>query len=178
MIALAYAEPFFEIASENELTRELQQELEQCAEIFGGEERAFFDSPFIRFHEKKLALENALQGRVNDFTLGLLVSMAKRGRMSFFGKVLSAYAGLLAKSEGVEQVLVTLSAELGKEARLDFENSIREIVGEKANIEYRIDAGLLGGVIIEHNDTIIDNSVRSNMNKVLSGVKKRFGNSA
>jgi len=104
--------------------------------------------------------------------------MARRRRISFIGKVLGAYAGLIARSEGVEQVLVTLSAELGKEAKRDFETSVKDIVGGKACFEYRIDAAILGGVIIEHNDTVIDNSVRNNMNKVLSGVKKRFGTSA
>jgi F-type H+-transporting ATPase subunit delta len=178
MIALAYAEPFFEIASENDLVEKLHDELEACVDFLGKEEKAFFDSPFVQFHEKKQVLENTLQGRVNDYTLGLLVSMARRRRVSFVGKVLSAYVALLARSEGVEQVLVTLSAELSKEAKQDFEASVKEIVGVKACFEYRIDAGILGGVIIEHNDTVIDNSVRNNMNKILSGVKKRFGTSA
>lgn len=174
-IAHTYARPFFEIALENDKVEVLCDELHSCVEsICNKDFTDFFNSPFIQTQKKVGVIENTLSGKVDNFTLGLLISVIRRGRIDYLREILKHYEHLRDRHSGFEFVRITLADELKQEAREQLEIQISEIVGGKARFEYKYDSHILGGVIIEHNNTVIDNSVRRNIDKAVLNLTKKI----
>ncbi|AQQ09088.1 F-type ATPase subunit delta [Sedimentisphaera cyanobacteriorum] len=171
-----YAKPFFEIAKEKGKIQQLFSELEVCAESFTKQKEvlSFFESPFVQTSEKIKAVENALTGKADNFTTGLMVSLARRARISLLPDILKAFEVLEAESRGVEFVKVTLASEPSEETREHIEKRLREVTGKETRFEYHFNPDLIGGVVIEHNGKVVDNSVRSNLNNAVNKITGRI----
>ncbi|ARN56135.1 ATP synthase F1 subunit delta [Sedimentisphaera salicampi] len=167
-----YAKPFFEIAEENGKIQLLFSELEVCADSFSRQKDvlSFFDSPFVQTSEKIKAAESALAGKADNFTTGLIVSLARRGRIGLLPEIIKAFEVLEAKSRGVEFVKLTLASEPSEDIREHIEKRLKEAIGKETRFEYQFDPDLIGGVVIEHNGKVVDNSVRNNLNKAVNKI--------
>ena len=128
--------------------------------------RVFFESPKIPREEKKAVLEKALSGRVCDEVLNLLRVLIDRGRQMLLDQIYESYSELYDDFKRRAHVRIDTAVELSPDKR----SRLAEVLGKKLDREIimteRIDTDLLGGMTIRFGDTVIDGSIRTQLNKV------------
>ena len=124
---------------------------------------AFLASPAVGRKAKTAALEAALPGRVPDLLRGLFVVLTRNGRLDLARGVAAAYRRLLDDRAGRVRVKVTAAVELSDAQRAALSRTLSGILTQQPVLDVRVDANLLGGLVVQIGDRVIDTSVRTRL---------------
>ena len=94
--------------------------------------------------------------------------LAQNGDLAKHAEIEEQYKLLDMKEKGMGLAQVTVAEDL--EINRGLINQLNDIVGQKLEIKTKVDKGLVGGVIVRVDDTLIDASIRTqldNLNKEL-----------
>jgi F-type H+-transporting ATPase subunit delta len=127
---------------------------------------AFLGSPIIAKKVRTSALATAVTGRASRPVQGLLAVLAKNNRLSSLRGITQAYTALLNERAGRAPVKVTTAVPLSDEQRKRLATALKSSTGKDVEIKVVIDPTVLGGVITQIGDTVIDGSVRHRLNRV------------
>lgn len=117
-------------------------------------------------NERVASLEKIFDGRVNPLMLSLLRSLARRERLMFLRTVVQQFEVILKKMSGVQEVEVTSAAELRPEVLARLKEAVGRATGKTAELKTRIDPALIGGMTLRIEDTLIDGSVETQLEKI------------
>jgi F-type H+-transporting ATPase subunit delta len=93
--------------------------------------------------------------------------LAQNGDLAKHPEIEKEYQALEMKEKGIKQVNVTFAQEHNPKI-LDELNSV---VAGKAEFKTKIDSGIVGGVVVRVEDTLIDASVKTQLDKLNSALK-------
>lgn len=96
-------------------------------------------------------------------TLGLLLD---KGRQAAIADVCHEYEELAAEEARVVAIEVTSAVELTPEAEESIARRVEEATGKRPQLEKRVDAAIIGGLVLRVGDVIIDGSVRSRLHQL------------
>ena len=126
----------------------------------------YLASPAVGRNAKTVALDAALSGRASELLRGLLAVLARYGRLDLVPGVAAAYRRLLDDRAGRVRVRVTSAAELSDEQRRSLSGKLAEMLKKEPVLDVRVDPALLGGMIVQVGDRVIDTSVRSRLQTI------------
>lgn len=171
-IARKYAHTLLEVATEKKKTDKVLADVKSIRTLFNESEdlRRFLDNPLIKEPKKNDILTRIFQGKINDLTLNLLKLLVSKGREKELPGVLDQYEVMLNEQNGIVQVEVTSAVKLDKKQEKMLLDRLAQITGKKPELVYRIDKAVIGGFVARIGDTIIDGSVR----RQLERLKERF----
>jgi F-type H+-transporting ATPase subunit delta len=132
---------------------------------------AFIESPTVSADDHAKAIEKIFTGRANPMTVETLKSMARRNRLMFLSGFVAAWETLIKKLEGRVDVEVTAAAELSGDTLNRVKDAIGKATGQKADIQLKQDASIIGGVKVRVGDTLIDASVETQLEKIHEQLK-------
>jgi F-type H+-transporting ATPase subunit delta len=95
--------------------------------------------------------------------------LAQNGDLGKHDEIHKEYQLLEMKEKGISTAHVTVARDI--EINASLMNQLNEIVGNKVEIKQKIDKGLVGGVMVRVDDTLIDASVRTQLNNLNSQLK-------
>ena len=128
--------------------------------------RVFFESPKIPRSEKKSVLEKVLSGQVSGELLNLLRMLIDRGRQFLFDQIVAIYGELYDDFKSRIHVRVTTAAELSDAKREQLTKLLADKLQREILLSERVNEELLGGMTIRFGDTVVDGSIRTQLNKV------------
>ena len=173
-----YARALRDIAIERGKIDEIAGELEALDQAFHGDRTllVFFESPKIPRHEKKSVLEKTLTGKVSEEVLNLLKILIDRSRQSVFDQICATFKDLYDEHKKRMHVTVDCAVPIADEQA----NRLKELLASRLDreiiMETRVDEDLLGGMKVRFGDTVIDGSIRTQLNKVREAVaSQRLG---
>jgi F-type H+-transporting ATPase subunit delta len=137
---------------------QLRQSLSKHPEI-----AEFLASPALGKKGKLAFLEPALVGHASHALRGLVYALWKNNRLDLFRNVVAAYLQILDERAGRIPVKVTVAVALTDEQRNTLVATLREVLRLEPVLNVRVDPDLLGGMIVQAGDTVIDTSVRSRL---------------
>lgn len=112
---------------------------------------------FEAFHETT--------GRDHDKVIANFVEVLKaNGDLREYEKIIDTFAEYDREQQGIKQVEVTTAHNL--EPNRDLVHKLNELAGGKAEIKQKIDQGLIGGVVVKIDDTMIDGSIRHHLKQL------------
>lgn len=178
MYARRYSQAIFRMALENKEVNRWQSDLRKVATLM--RDQALFSlvaDAKITNEEKTRTLSNRL-GEVNPLALKLVLMLAAKNKLAVidditdeFQRLVDNYRGV----EGTEIAEVTTAIPLDNEYQLKLAQRITEIIGKPVMLKPKVDASIIGGVVIRVGDKLIDGSVRSKLaalRKDLGGIAK------
>lgn len=178
MYARRYSQAIFRMALESKEINRWQSDLRKMAILM--RDQALFSlvaNPQITNDEKTRTLSNRL-GEVNPLALKLVLMLAAKNRLPLiddiadeFQRLVDNYRGV----EGTEIAEVTTAIPLDDEYQLKLAQRITEIIGKPVMLKPRVDASIIGGIVIRVGDKLIDGSIRTKLaalRKDLGGVAK------
>ncbi len=166
LVKTVYGDALFEFAKENDCVREWMKEISMIKKIL--KENPDFcqimEHPRINKDEKVKLVETVFENKVSKPLLGFLVLVAEKNHFQQLNDMFDYFEGCYRNhyNMGIAKVMTPL--ELSKEQKERIHNRLLETTAyDTIELEYEVDASLLGGIVIRMDDRVVDGSVRNKL---------------
>ncbi|CAN5520115.1 ATP synthase F1 subunit delta [soil metagenome] len=143
--------------------------------------RKFLETPLIEIEAKTAVVRQALEGRVPDLFLRFVLVVIQKRRAPFLEDIAEQYGELVDQRRGRVRAEVVVAREPDEQLREEIRTSLQRMLGLEVLPSFRVDRGLIGGVVVRVGDQILDGSVRkraSELRRHLLVAKMPSGNGA
>lgn len=167
--ALKYARALLEIAWEQDGQDEVLQELRICSDLLqpGSELMAVLVNPAIPFSAKRGVMEQVAEKvPLSPIVLNFILVLLENARMDQFEQMIAAYQMVLDERRGVVQADLFSCREVSQALRRRLEKVISNFTGGGVKLNVHRDASLIGGFKIQFGSTILDASIRAQLNEI------------
>jgi F-type H+-transporting ATPase subunit delta len=164
--ARRYAEAAFELGRDAGDLDAWQRDLDALATALGDPElRALVEHPAVAYADKERVLRRVV-GNVGEQPLALVLRMVRRGRPGAIESMVARFAELVRRERGIALAYVRTALPLEDEQRKDVMARLRELTGEKIEINEVVDESLIGGIAVQIGDRLYDASVRGRLERL------------
>ena len=172
-LAQVYANALFEVASENDVTDEVREQLGQFADELDQNRdlQVFLFSPYFSSQEKKEGISKIVEGADERF-LNFLELLAERHRMPAIFRVRRAYDALWREENKLLPVTVTSAIDLDEGLVEGLGRQIEEQTGKKVELTSKVDADVLGGLVLQVGNMVLDASIRNRLEQLRKQVAR------
>jgi len=134
--------------------------------------RRMVRSPIIT-REQQAAAVTAVAARlgVSDLTRRFVLVVAQNRRLFALDSMIDAYLAELARRRGEVQAEVIAARALSDAQLQALDETLRGIVGGKVDIDVAVDPSLIGGLIVKVGSRMIDNSLRTKLQRLQLAMK-------
>ena len=166
-IAEVYARSLFEVAQEHDVLADVHEQLGQFADELSEthEMQVFFFSPYFSSQEKKEGIGKVLDGADERF-VHFLELLAERHRLPAVFRIRRTFDGMWAEEQNLLSVKVTSAVELDAKTTKGIGERIEEETGRTVELSSHVDPDVLGGLVIQVGNMILDRSVRSRLERL------------
>jgi F-type H+-transporting ATPase subunit delta len=167
-VAERYARAVIELANEE---KSLDATIEDFATI-GAAIRSshdlqnFLHTPVIDERTKEKILKEIFAGKIGPLTERFISLLALKGRANELAGVVTAFQALLDEQMNVVPAQVTTATQLSDDQKQAVEQQISQMSGRRVRAEYQIDPEIIGGFRARFEDTMIDASVRHQLERL------------
>lgn len=174
-VSKRYARAIFEAAKEISKTDIVFSELRAVASIISSdvEINKFINSPLNSSETKAQVLSKALSGKVSDQTMGFLLLLTNKGRISLFGEIVSAFEAISDEAHGVSRGRVRSAAALGPDQRQKVEQIVNKVTKKKVILTFEEDSKILGGMVAQVGGWTFNDSIDSHLNRLNDELNRR-----
>lgn len=165
-----YAEAIYEIGNSNDKIQEIHSILNTLMELYQNNEefKTFITHPLVDLDEKKKVLGNIFKG-VDEVISNIIFYILDKKRINNIKNIVAEYLKIYYEKNGildVEATFATAPSEIQKEKLIA---NLMKKTGKRVKLVVKIDKSILGGGIIKIGDTVIDGSIR----KELEAIRKK-----
>jgi ATP synthase F1 delta subunit len=170
-IARVYAEALFEVAKEKGKLDQIREELGQFADALDGdrEMQVFFFSPYFSSAEKREGIEKAVLGADPEF-VNFLELLTEKHRMPVIFRIRRQFDDLWKKENRKLDVTVTSAIDLDPEVVGRIGSEIEKQTGQMVELSSRVDDAILGGIVLQVGNMVLDASIRNRLEKLRKNV--------
>jgi F-type H+-transporting ATPase subunit delta len=172
-IARVYATALFEAAKDRGKLDAIRDQLRQFVEVLeeNREVRLFFFSPYFSSAEKIDGLKKAVSD-VEPELLNFLELLLEKGRLPVIFRIRRQYEAFWARENKRLGVTVTSAVELDPEIAKRIGAEIEEQTGNTVELESRVDPDILGGLVLQVGNMVLDTSIRNRLEKLRKSVAR------
>ena len=168
--AIRFAEAIFQVARDNQSYDLWLRELSDVQHLLADPQAArVLTSPAIPQDRKSRILAEALPGQ-SEQVKRLLDLLGRRGRLELVPGILESLRQLINRERGVDTARVTTAVPLDAAERELIATRLSGRTGKKIQIEASVDPSIIGGVVAQIGDEIIDGSVRGRLDRLRRAV--------
>ena len=167
LVAGTYGEALFDLALENKSLDEIEEEIKAVKVVFkeNMELIKLLNHPKITKEEKVAFIETIFKGRVSDDVTGFLVIIIKKGRYDEISEIFDYFLAKVREHKKIGVAYVTSAIELSEQEKEKIKNKLLATTKYvQFEMNYKVDASILGGLIIRIGDRVVDSSLKSKLN--------------
>ena len=169
IVSKVYGDALFELALEKQSVTALYEEAEALRKIFrdNGELMQLLTHPKISKEEKEAAVKAIFDGRVSDDMAGFLVLVVDKGRADELDAVLGYFLSVVKEYKKIGVVDVASAVELTDAQKEKLcETLLATTDYATLEVNYRVDAALIGGLVVRIGDRVVDSSIRTKLSQM------------
>ena len=166
-IARVYSEALFEVAKDKDKLDEVREQLGQVADAVDSDRdlQVFFFSPYFSSEEKREGIAKLLDGASEEL-VNFLELLAEKHRMAALFRIRRRYDELWAKENERLAVIVTSAVELDPDVVESVGREIEAKTGKKIELSSRVDESIIGGLVLQVGNRVLDASIHSRLEKL------------
>jgi F-type H+-transporting ATPase subunit delta len=170
-IARVYATALFAAAKEKGKLDAIRDQLGQFVEALNEnrEMQLFLFSPSFSSAEKIEGLKKAVSDAEPEL-LNFLELLLEKGRMPVIFRIRRQFDALWAKENKRLGVTVTSAIELDPQVTKQIGAEIEEQTGNTVELTSRVDPDILGGLVVQVGNMVLDTSIRNRLEKLRKSV--------
>lgn len=175
LVSGTYGEALFDIAVEDDMVSELMDEVQTIKHLLQENEEyvKLLSHPKLSLDEKTQLIGEAFSEKVCSQLLGFLLTVTEKGRMGEITGILSYFENRVREYQKIGTAYVTTAVTLSQEQKEKIEQRLLETTAyESFQIEYTVDAALIGGMTIRIGDRVVDSSIRTKLNNMAKQLSK------
>ncbi len=173
-VKIEYAQALFMLAIEQKSVEGFEKALEEIAESFAKEPKymQFLSSPGIALSERLSAIEEAFGNTYPREIVSFLKLLCERRHIEEFSDCVCEYKRLANELGKVSQAKVTSAVELTDKEKDALKQKLEKMSGHTVMLDLTVDKSLLGGIIVEIDGKVMDNSLRKHLKEVKDVISK------
>ncbi len=170
-----YAAALFELAKENSKIADVEADLGKFQKMLESSDdlRSMVRSPVIPAEEQAKAIGALLdKAGISGFAANFLKLIAGNRRLFAAPEMIKAFHSLAARDRGEVTAEVTSATSLNDSQIAELKQTLKASVGKDVSLATKVDASLLGGLIVKVGSRMIDSSLKTklqNLKVALSG---------
>jgi F-type H+-transporting ATPase subunit delta len=170
-IARVYADALFRAAQEEDKLDTIHDQLNQFVDALSESRdlQLFLFSPYFSSTEKREGLRKSLEG-ADDELLNFLELLAEKHRMPVIFRIRRSFEHMWAKENKRLEVTVTSAVDLDPEISERIGAEIEQQTGQTVELSSRVDNDILGGLVVQVGNMVLDASVRNRLEKLRKSV--------
>jgi F-type H+-transporting ATPase subunit delta len=172
-IARVYAEALFEVATDKSRLDEIHDQLGQVADTIAENRdlQVFLFSPYFSSAEKRNGIRRAISGAEPELT-NFLELLAEKHRMPVIFRIRRRFDEMWAKEKRRLEVRLTSAVELPSNVVDELGKEIEKQTGQSIELESNVDENILGGLVLQVGNMVLDASVRNKLERLRKEVAK------
>ncbi len=161
-----YGRAVYELAKETGTVDAWQQDLEVLAAIINDPDTGtYLQSPKVREAQRLTLLDGALK-EAQPGARRLAEMLVKRQRLDIAPDMLEVFNHLQLEDDGVAIADVTTATPLDADSENLVEQQLSELIGKKLQVRYHVDPAIIGGLVAQVGDTLVDGSVSGQLRRM------------
>jgi F-type H+-transporting ATPase subunit delta len=165
---LAYAEALFRVARAEGNLGEVEDELFRFSQTLQGSDelRDTLTDPAIPASRRQQVIEDLLGGRATGTTTALVSMVVGTGRARELPHIIRQLVDMSAAEANKEVAEVRSAVPLTDDQRTRLAEALGKATGKQVEVKVVVDPSVMGGIVAQVGDTVIDGSVRSRLDKL------------
>jgi F-type H+-transporting ATPase subunit delta len=157
-----YAVALLEVAVEGNFLETVTEDLQKIQEVLAGSRQLVMalKSPLINVDLKSRIFEEIFSKEISEKTMLFIKLLAHKKRANLLGGVITEFNALIDERNGVINADVKSAVKLSDEQAKELVNGLSLRTGKKIRAKMSLDESLIGGVTVKIGDTILDGSIR------------------
>jgi len=172
-LARVYAESLFGVAREKGNLDEVRAQLSQFTEALEGDRdlEVFFFSPYFSSQEKLDGLKKSVEDADPEF-LNFLELLIEKHRMPAVFRIRREYEDLWKQENKQLDVTVISAVELDPAVAEEVGAEVERQTGREVELTSRVDEKIIGGIVLQVGNMVLDSSIRNNLEKLRQSVAR------
>ena len=168
-LARPYAKAVFASALDAKSIDTTKEELKTMALISTTTEvQNLIEDPTLSKDEILKSLKGLLDGSISQISQSLLDVLTENNRLNLLETIFDIYQEILAKHKDKKNVEVFVATKPSDDTTETIKTRLVSSYGEGANIEFKIDPNIMGGLSIKVGDETLDLSIRGKVKKLIN----------
>jgi F-type H+-transporting ATPase subunit delta len=168
-IAERYATALYDLADESKSLDAVAQDLRNLRNLIDGSPdlRRFLRSPLINRQDQTKGMQAVLDAaKIGDLVRRFVGVVGGNRRLFALPGMIDAFLRQLAKRRGEVTVHVSSARPLSSEQAAELSDALKKSVGQKINIESKVEPELIGGLVVRVGSRMVDTSIRTQLQKL------------
>jgi len=166
-ISVRYARALFQSALEKDILDKVYQDMILISEVCKAPEtKEFLNSPIIIPSKKEAIFKAILGDNVEKITLSLIDLCVKHGRESYIPAIARVFMHETKKHKGITETVLTTAVKIDDTLRKQITDLITNNFNTRVELKENIDPEIVGGFILQVDDSYIDASIRNKLRKI------------
>ena len=166
VIANRYAEALFQLSEEENITKEIYNELHDVVELIKNNKELdnVLKSPLVAKNEKTQLIEALFNNKINNDLKNFLKILVEKGRISSLKSIELTFKELLNDKHNIIEGTVISAIALTEKQVKELEEKLSKKYNKNVTLENEVDRSILGGVLVRLGNTEIDGTIRTRLN--------------
>ncbi|GAB4457212.1 MAG: F0F1 ATP synthase subunit delta [Armatimonadaceae bacterium] len=167
-VARRYAAALFAKAQQDNTVDQIDADLETI--VMAVEQvpllRVIIGEPMVTETRKKEALAAAFREKVHPHTLAFLSLLVDKRRIGLLRQIQQEFDRLAMQAQNLAQATAVTAVPLTENEIQSLKAALQARTGKNIELTTEIDPAVIGGVLVRIGDTVLDGTVRGNLNRL------------
>jgi F-type H+-transporting ATPase subunit delta len=166
-IARPYAQAAFEFANEQNAVAAWQQALDSLAQVMANAEiKAIYNSVEISRKDFMAVIADLLKLEQDTPIYNFVRLLMTNKRLNVVSEISARFQALQLQAQEVLDVKVTTVVEMSEDERARLGERLQKKLGSKVILHCRTQKDILGGMVLQYGDKVIDSSLKTQVEKL------------
>ncbi len=164
-VSTRYAKALWELAEEEKSFETVASDVDFVLNTFRSSRdlRRAIANPIIKHEVKIKVLEEIFGDKISATGLKFLKFIISKNREELFGDILKRFTEIRDEEFGILRVEVTTAYDMPENQREELEKKLSDFTGKKVVASYKKDESIIGGFLVQMKDTVVDASVKNQL---------------
>jgi len=167
--AVRYAKAFKQLSVENNLLDTVIDDMKFVLSTIGSSRdlELMLRSPLIKMEKKRAVVKAVFEGKVHANSLNFLDHIVQNGRENILEAIAESFINQYNEIKNIAKVSVTTSQAMNADLKESLLASLKSKYNfSQIELEEKVDADLIGGMVLRIGDKQIDASIRRQLNDI------------
>jgi F-type H+-transporting ATPase subunit delta len=168
-LARPYAKAIFSAALEAGEVNSVESELNLLGQAIQTEQiDKIIENPEFSKTETAAKLISVFEAELSSLSKRLINVLADNGRLNLLYAIFEIYQDLLQEHNNQSSIEVVVASEPSDESKENIINKLQALHGASANINFKEDASIMGGMFLKVGDETLDLSIKGRVKKLVN----------
>jgi F-type H+-transporting ATPase subunit delta len=168
-LARPYAKAIFSAALEAGEVSSVESELNLLGQAIQTEQiNKIIENPELSKTETAEKLISVFEAELSSLSKRLINVLADNGRLNLLYAIFEIYQDLLQEHNNQSSIEVVVASEPSDESKENIINKLQALHGASANINFKEDASIMGGMFLKVGDETLDLSIKGRVKKLVN----------